>query len=93
VVPTSAPTPTPTPSTPCSPPDPVASLLRHKWSITKFVWKALCGALLPIRFEHIQKFVSEVLAHLVRHDPHRNRQSATERCLRLWAEDPGDASN
>ncbi len=57
------------------------------------MWKALCGALLPIRFEHIQKFLAEALAHLVRHDPHRNRQSATERCLRLWAEDPGDAPN
>jgi len=57
------------------------------------VWKALCGALLPIRFEHIQKFLAEVLDHLVRHDPHRNRQSATQRCLRLWGEDPGDAPN
>jgi hypothetical protein len=57
------------------------------------VWKALCGALLPIRFEHIPKFLADVLDHLVRHDPHRNRQSATERCLRRWSDDPGDDSN
>lgn len=57
------------------------------------MWKALCGALLPIRFEHIPKFLAAVLDHLVRHDPHRNRQSATERCLRRWSDDPGDDSN
>lgn len=58
-----------------------------------FVWKALCGALLPIRFEHISTYLAKVLDHLVRHDPHRNRQSAMERCLRRWGDDPGEGSN
>jgi hypothetical protein len=56
------------------------------------VWKALCAALLPIRFEHIQQTLAEVIEYLVRHAPHRNRERATERCLRRWSDDPGDAS-
>ncbi len=76
-----------------SPPDPVASFLCHKWSITTFARKALCGALLPIAFEHVKTFLARVLDHLVRHAPHRNRESAIERCLRRWSDDPGEASN
>jgi hypothetical protein len=53
------------------------------------VWKALCAALLPIRFEHIRETLAEVIEYLMRHDPHRNRQRATERCLRRWGDDPG----
>jgi hypothetical protein len=33
------------------------------------MWRALCAALLPIRFEHIRETLAEVIEYLVRHDP------------------------
>ena len=54
------------------------------WSITAFAWKALCAALLPIDLVQLPALLPKVVEHLERHDSHRNRESALERCLRTW---------
>jgi len=66
-------------------PEKVSPQLRYMWSITKFVWKALCAALLPIGLAQMPTLLPKVAEHLARHDPHRNRESALERCLRTWS--------
>ena len=65
-------------------PDPIAKRLRFTWSITTVVWKALCAALLPIRLEQLLTLLKVIVDHLIQHDPHRNRESALERTLRIW---------
>lgn len=72
-------------------PEKIPALRRYTWSLTTMVWKVLCAALLPLGLAEISTLLPKIAEHLARYDPHRNRESALERCRRRWAEDLTEA--